>query len=486
MPNSPSSLRACLAAVFALAAAVAAIPASAAPRADAPATPAVGAQLLLATNFTVHNRLQATLYGFRIRTGFGRWALIGDLPPGDSQFTIDAPAGADPGTFEFRRERSAQPADYVIGAYVRDADHPVVIDLSAQPAAVDGHPVHSEQGSFLLARGVPGATAATLLARDQRLPLMVVSAELAGDSEFMICAGIGPGLSFIACRSGVLDFYSMGFGLNLGVAAGYFWSPLSPEDLSAQFPVTFYTLQPVVGAYFKFLGKRTPESEDELQKIGQFVGVGPTVGAALSWGSFSWSGWLPRGSASPRGPAGSYRGSCDDVTYDRDSREVSAQCRTSTGARVQSMLNITACYGGDVTNDEGTLRCEMPAGTYSGSCGPIRYRDGVLQALCTRGDGRTQVRSRLDFAGDCEPESSVSNVDGTLRCDRPWIPAGPYRGSCRNIRYADGLLQADCGGVDTLAQGLRLAYVRACKPRSEVGFSPRYARPGQLYCVDPR
>ena len=92
----------------------------------------------------------------------------------------------------------------------------------------------------------------------------------------------------------------------------------------------------------------------------------------------------------------------------------------------------------------------------------------------------------LDLVYACEPGSSVSNVDGRLHCDTPWVPSGPYRASCRNVEYADGVLQADCGGLDTQGFRLRLDYSRQCKPRSDVAFIPLYAARGRLSCVEPR
>lgn len=472
MQTFPPPLRARVAAALVLAGAT--MHAVAAP--GLATTDSTDAPVLSETTFMVHNRLQTTLHGFRIRTGYRSWVDVGDLAPGDSEFTVPSPIDADPGTFEFRRDGPAGRGDYVLGAYARMEGAPVIIDVDVQPATVDGRPVPSEQGSFALAT-VAGSS---LPAQDRRLPLIAVPVEQAGDSEFMICGGIGPGLSFIGCRSASLNFSSLGYGVNLGIALGYFWSPLSPQDLAAQFPVTIYTAQPLVGAYFKFLGKLTPGAQDDWQKVGQFVGLGPSIGAALNWGGFD---WRPRFAD---GPMGSYRDSCSDIAYDSEAQQLSAQCQTHSGARVHSTLSVASCFGSDAANDGGVLRCEMPAGSYPQSCGPIRYRDGVLQALCTRNDGTTRVRSTLDFVHECGRDSSVSDVDGRLTCDQPWIPPGPYLGSCRGIRYADGVLQADCGSVDTLARGLRLAYTRECKPRSDVGFSPAYARPGHLYCVDPR
>ncbi len=462
---------------------VAAASAAAAPAADTDelASTAADQPALSPTTITVRNRLQTTLYGFRIRTGYRRWAELGDLPAGESRFEVACPVGAALGTFEFRRQPQAADPDYVIGAYRRSADQPVLIDISAQPGSVGGQAWHEEQGSFMLEPAMPRADGVSRLAQDPRLPLMAVPASLAEVSEFMFCASVGPVLTSLLCRSSSLNYSAVGFGLAIGLAPGYFWSELTPQALSDQFPVAIYTFQPVIGAYVKFLGQATPTSTSHMEKVGQFVGLGPNVGVAMNWGGF-----LSNSSPHDLTPGGSYRKSCSDIAYDPDTQELSAQCADSSGTRVHSTLTAAACFDGDVTNDGGTLRCELPAGSYQQSCGPIRYRDGVLQALCTRADGNTQVRARLDVINACEPDSDVSNIDGQLRCDRPWVPSGPYRSSCRDIRYDGAVVQADCGRLDTLSPGLRLAYARECKPHSDVAFSPNYARPGRLYCVEPQ
>lgn len=433
--------------------------------------------LLTPTAFTVHNRLPGTLYGFRIRTGYQRWAEVGDLPPGDSQFTVNSPIDTELGTFEFLLGAPSADADYTLGAYTRSGNGPVTIDVSPQPGTVGGQPAASPQGSFMWAPAMPSATGAVAFIADPRIPLISVPRAQAGSSEFMGCAGIGPGLSYVGCRSASLLYSSLGYGLNLGVVLGYFWSPRSPEYLQDQFPVTIYTFQ-LGAAYIKFLAA-TESDPSAMENVGQFVGLGPALGAALNWGGFSMNGV-------PMQPRGNFRKTCGNIEFDAGGQELSAQCETTSGAQARSVLEYATCLGGDVSNDDGNLRCELPAGSYQSSCQPIRVRDGVLQASCLRSDGSTRVASSLDLDHACEPGSGVSNVDGQLRCDQPWLPPGPYLASCRNIRYADGVLQADCGGLDTHAAGIRLDYADQCKPRSAVTFIAAYAQPGRLACVEPR
>lgn len=477
MPALAPSSSSRSAAALALTGCLAALNAAAGPAPETDADAPAGEALPSPTSFTVLNRLHGTLHGFRIRSGHGHWAEIGELPPGESRFTVAAPSKAGLGSFEFLRDAWPGDADYLLGAYARGEDGTVLIELSGQPGSVDGRAQPAAQGSFTLEPARASATVASRLAPDPRLPLVEVPAELAGLSEFMVCGGIGPGLSFLGCRSGSLSFSSLGHGLNLGLTLGYFWSPLTPQALAQPFPVTLYTFQPLVGAYFQFLAQLGPDSP--LENIGQFVGLGPSIGAALNWGSFQSSGKLRQS------PMGSYRASCSHIAYDPGSQELSAQCQSSSGAPVRASLSAASCFGGDVANDDGTLRCELPAGSYQRSCAPLRYRGGVLQALCTRSGTATQLRSSLDVAQACAAGSGISNVDGRLRCDQPWLPSGPYRGGCRDLRYADGVLQARCGSLDTGAADLRLAYAEQCRPGSDVGFSPEYARPGRLYCVEP-
>ncbi len=433
-----------------------------------------GSLLLTRTTFTVHNRLPTPLHGFRIRTGYQRWAEVGDLPPGDSMFTIDSPLGADPGTFEFLRDAPTADAQYVIGGYSRAGNEPVVIDISAQPGSIDGQPVSSPLGSFLLPPSTLPTSAANPFAQDARLPLLGIPRARAGDSEFMACVGITYGLSVIACKSLSLLYTSFGFGLNVGGMAGYFWSPFSPDNLASRFSVGSYTVQ-VVEAYMDFF---TDEDGKPTESIANFIGLGHILGAAINFGGFSTWG-------SSREPDGTYRQTCADVRYDSSSFELSARCQDASGTSVESVLSYPACFGGDVVNDGGTLRCERPDGSYLQSCSPVRYRGGVLQGRCMRIDGTTYRSSMLDYANTCAAGSTVSNVDGELRCDQSWTPSGPYLRSCRNIRYADGVLEADCGGFDTYAR-VRLDYVRQCRYRSEVGFTAVYAGRGYLSCVEPR
>ena len=469
MRHAPSCVRHVVLAALLLAACTSAMNASAGGTARTP-----GALLLTQTTFTVHNRLPTPLRGFRIRTGHQRWAEIGDLPPGDSMFTIDSPLGADPGTFEFLRDAPTADAQYLIGGYSRAGNEPVVIDIDAQPGSIEGLPVSSPLGSFLMPPSTVSASAANPLAQDARLPLVGVPRAQAEYSEFMACGGIGVGLSVIACKSLSLLYTSFGYGLNVGGMVGYFWSPFSPDDLAARFSVGSYTFQ-VVEAYINFF---SADDGKPTENIANFIGLGHVIGAAINFGGFS--SW-----GSSREPDGTFRQTCTDVRYDSSSFELSARCQGASGTSVESVLSYPACFGGDVVNDGGTLRCERPDGSYLQSCSPVRYRGGVLQGRCTRIDGTTCRSSTLDYANTCAAGSKVSNVDGELRCDQPWTPSGPYLRSCRNIRYADGVLESDCGGLDTYAL-VRLDYVRQCRYRSDVGFNPVYAGRGYLSCVEPR
>ena len=469
MRHVPSCTRRIAPAALLLAACASAMNASAGATAQPP-----GALLLTRTTFTVHNSLPTPLHGFRIRTGYQRWAEVGDLPPGDSTFTIDSPLGADPGTFEFLRDAPTADAQYMIGGYSRAGDGPVVIDISAKPGSIDGQPVSSPLGSFLMPPSTLSASAANPFAQDARLPLLGVPLAQAGDSEFMVCASITFGLSAIACKSVSLLYTSFGFGLNVGGMAGYFWSPFSPDNLAARFAVGSYTFQ-IVEAYMDFF---SADDGVPTESIAKFIGLGHIIGAAINFGGFSRWGSLSA-------PDGTYRQTCADVRYDGSSFELSARCQDASGASVESVLSYPACFGGDVVNDGGTLRCERPGGSYLQSCSPVRYRGGVLQGRCMRIDGTTYRSSTLDYANACAAGSTVSNVDGELHCDQLWTPSGPYLRSCRNIRYAGGVLEADCGGLDTSAR-VRLDYVRQCKYRSDVDFNPVYAGRGYLSCVEAR
>ncbi|MEP9354356.1 CVNH domain-containing protein [Xanthobacter sp. KR7-65] len=111
-----------------------------------------------------------------------------------------------------------------------------------------------------------------------------------------------------------------------------------------------------------------------------------------------------------------------------------------------------------------------PAGSYRKTCQRITYRNGVLSAMCRARDGDLEPTS-LTLSTCPSDGYDIANVDGQLRCGRspvyggapgygsaaydppvarpappppPQPPVGSYLNSCRNVSLKNGLLVADC------------------------------------------
>jgi hypothetical protein len=174
-----------------------------------------------------------------------------------------------------------------------------------------------------------------------------------------------------------------------------------------------------------------------------------------------------RGDEDRGAPAGSYKDTCRNVHMDGDN--LVAECRTRDGDWHRTSLdNYRECRG-DISNDDGRLRCRRgdedhggrgnddhggygggnePAGSYAQTCRNIRAEHGDLEADCRNRDGDWH-HSSLDNYRDCKGD--VFNDDGRLRCRQGdedhgggYQPRGSYQQSCGNIRVDRGALEADC------------------------------------------
>ena len=162
-------------------------------------------------------------------------------------------------------------------------------------------------------------------------------------------------------------------------------------------------------------------------------------------------------------PTGSYTESCGEIRLWGDA--LRATCQNSTGQWLETSLrDFTHCVG-DIVNDEGTLRCSMgtapPTGPYSQSCRNIYFHGGALHAAC-KTSGDKWVRTTLDRADRCVGD--ITNNDGTLRCKIGEVgpPAGPYTKTCRDIRLRGSTLQAACQNGDGQWNETSLRNVRKC------------------------
>lgn len=155
------------------------------------------------------------------------------------------------------------------------------------------------------------------------------------------------------------------------------------------------------------------------------------------------------GYQSGNGPAGSYNQTCQNISTRGNTLE--AECQTHGGQwNRTSLRNYQGC--GEITNDNGTLRCTgdnnggynngnrnrdhdgdrdnqnnggyqngqngyqngVPGGSYTQTCQDIHISGNTLKASCKRSNGRFRTTS-LDNFNQC---SDISNNNGKLRCNR--------------------------------------------------------------------
>lgn len=113
---------------------------------------------------------------------------------------------------------------------------------------------------------------------------------------------------------------------------------------------------------------------------------------------------------------GTYRESCTEIIVRKGTLE--ARCRKIGGKSNWSTLALKGCYG-DITNDNGVLRCggrqvhaPIPKGSYRQSCRDIELQGAVLTAECRDNRGNWAL-SNLDLK-PCRGQ--VVNHDGVLVC----------------------------------------------------------------------
>ncbi len=190
-------------------------------------------------------------------------------------------------------------------------------------------------------------------------------------------------------------------------------------------------------------------------------------------------------------PPGSYRDSCTLRDFDPRDGKLRVDCLNSWGWLQQGReLNYThlCAPGSPVVNADGKplceqLRDELPQGSYLDSCTPVDFdsQEGLLSARCQDHTGEN-ADARLETYYRCAPGSTLSNDDGTLRCDTLFTPEGSYTSQCSDIRYDDGVLQASCRTLAPLGT-LRLDYQQTCAPRSTVRVDNATLR---LACDTPK
>jgi len=174
-------------------------------------------------------------------------------------------------------------------------------------------------------------------------------------------------------------------------------------------------------------------------------------------------------------PQGSYKDTCRNIHFDGDT--LVAECRTRDGEWHRTSLDTYRECRGDISNDDGRLRCQrgddrggrgdgdrgggyQPRGSYEQTCREIRVDHGDLAAECRTRDGDWR-RTTLDNYRECQGD--IVNDDGRLRCRRAeedhggrgddgrggyggggYEPRGSYQQTCRDIRLDHGVLEAEC------------------------------------------
>jgi hypothetical protein len=114
-------------------------------------------------------------------------------------------------------------------------------------------------------------------------------------------------------------------------------------------------------------------------------------------------------------PGGSYTQTCKDI-HMRGST-LHATCKSYDGHEAPALLrNADRCAQG-VVNINGVLNCEvndvLPPGSYLATCKDVRLKGTSLVASCNNGKDRwltTELRDANKCGGD------ISNQNGTLRC----------------------------------------------------------------------
>jgi len=176
-------------------------------------------------------------------------------------------------------------------------------------------------------------------------------------------------------------------------------------------------------------------------------------------------------------PGGSYSQTCQDVRI--RGNDLEARCQTVNGDWRTTRLSRFDRCGGDITNDDGYLRCTGSgygygrgrgddddydrgyAGGYQGNnsytqtCRDVRREGDTLEAVCQSRDGDWH-RTTLNDYRDCRGQ--IVNDGGNLRCAnnnydnvggwqggyRNGIPGGSYAQTCQNIRVSGDDLTATC------------------------------------------
>lgn len=186
-------------------------------------------------------------------------------------------------------------------------------------------------------------------------------------------------------------------------------------------------------------------------------------------------------------PQGSYQQTCNNIAVNGGA--LVASCQDAQGnVHETSLPGFQSCTSG-ITNDNGTLRCEVsgytgpagngagPSGSYLQSCQDVHAKGDDLHARCQTQNGDWRD-AKLDDYNKCSGD--IINDNGHLRCvtgapagaygqgpygtrpgvyargpyGRPGVysnvngPAGSYVQTCTNVRVGGDDLHARCQSQD--------------------------------------
>ena len=194
-------------------------------------------------------------------------------------------------------------------------------------------------------------------------------------------------------------------------------------------------------------------------------------------------------------PGGSYTQTCQDVRI--RGNDLEARCQSVDGGwRTTRLSGFDRC-GGDIANDNGSLRCTGSGYGYGGrrddddynrgyvggyqgnnsytqTCRDVRRRGDTLEAVCQSRDGDWHQTTLNDYR-DCGGQ--IVNDGGNLRCDnsnygnvsgwqggyRGGIPGGSYTQTCQNVRVNGDDLVASCRKNDGGWRDTRLDGYQYCR-----------------------
>lgn len=189
-----------------------------------------------------------------------------------------------------------------------------------------------------------------------------------------------------------------------------------------------------------------------------------------------------------RAPRGSYLETCRDIEV--RGHDLFAHCQERDGDWRDARLDHWNRCSGDISNDNGRLRCTAvgysgsrrddddddawrPRGSYRQTCRDIRIAGDDLRATCQTSDGNWRD-TKLDDFDRCRGD--ISNEDGALHCsaygppdydhDRDGDRGGPqgsYQQTCTDIHVRGDDLIARCRARDGRYRDTKLDGFQRCR-----------------------